>query len=170
MSRKLPQRDPIGICQREDALARRVGENNQCECGESRLAALNTRSKPVMCEECKRKRSGKTAKDNHHVAARANNPTTIPVPANDHRVLSTEQYEWPKETRENPDGSPFLAAAGCIRGFKDTILYLIDKLLLWIADMLETAHDCLVNKLGPKWWEKTDLKQFQSEGKSNEKK
>ena len=170
MSNKLSQRDPIGIYQREGALARRVGENKQCACGEARLPALNTRVKPIMCEECKRKRSGKTSMDNHHPAGKANNPTTIPVPANDHCVLSFDQYDWRTETRENPDGSPLLAAAGCIRGFKDTVLYLIDKLLLWIADMLEMAHACLEKKLGPKWWEKTDLKQFQPKDKSDEKK
>lgn len=160
MSKKLPQRDPIGICQREDAIVRRAGENNQCACGESRLDALNTRIKPITCEECKRKRSGKTTMDKHHVAGKANNPTTILVPANDHRVLSVDQYDWPKETRQNSDGSPLLAGAGCIRGFKDFILYLIDKLLLWIADMLEAADAYLEKKLGPKWWEKADLKQF----------
>jgi hypothetical protein len=46
-------------------------------------------------------------------------------------------------------GSPLIAAAACIRGFIDTILYLIEKGLHWVADMLETADAYLANKLGP---------------------
>ena len=170
MSNKSPQRDPIGIYRRETAASRRLGEITQCACGESRLAALNTRTKPISCEECKRKRSGKTIMDKHHVPGKANSPITVPVPANDHRVLSAEQYDWHTKTLSNPDGSPLLAAAACIRGFKDFVLYLIDKFLDWIGDMLEVAHECLEKKLGPKWWEKTELKKFQPGEKSHAEK
>jgi hypothetical protein len=62
------------------------------------------------------------------------------------------QYDWPKETGENPEGSPFLAAAGCIRGFCDTVYYLIEIMLLWIADLLEAADFALTKTLGPKYW------------------
>lgn len=151
MSNKSPQGDPIGIYQRETATSRRLGEITQCACGESRLPALNTRKKPITCEECKRKRSGKTTMDKHHVAGKASSPLTVPVPANDHRVLSAEQYDWRTKTLSNPDGSPLLAAAACIRGFKDFVLYLMDKFLVWVADMLEVAHECLEEKLGAKW-------------------
>jgi hypothetical protein len=85
----------------------------------------------------------------------------MPVPVNDHRAyLSAAQYNWPKETRENPDGSPLLAGAACIRGSVDTIVYLIQNLLLWVAEMLEMLDAFLVKKLGSKWWANTELEQF----------
>ena len=114
-----------------------------------------------MCLECVRRKRGKSTQDNHHPAGKANNPTTTPILANDHRAeLNVAQYDWPKETRENPEGSPLLAAAACIRGFVDTIFYLIDKLLLWIPQMLEVLDRFLAEKLGPKWWCGTPLEQF----------
>lgn len=114
-----------------------------------------------MCMECVRRKRGKSTQDNHHPAGKANNPTTTPILANDHRAeLNVAQYDWPKRTLENPEGSPLLAAAACIRGFVDTIFYLIDKLLLWIPEMLEVLDRFLAEKLGPKWWCGTPLEQF----------
>jgi len=102
-----------------------------------------------------------TTKDNHHFAMKANSHVTVPTPVNDHVAeLNTAQRDWPKRTRENPDGSPFLAAAGCIRGFIDTILHLIEKGLYWIAEMLEAADAYLSSQLGAKWWQKTELQKF----------
>jgi len=99
--------------------------------------------------------------DNHHVAGKANDSTTVPIPANDHLArLSPDQMDWPKKTLENPDYSPLLRAAACIRGFVDTVVYLIEKLVLWIAEMLEKLDAYLEVKLGRKWWLNTDLKQF----------
>lgn len=74
------------------------------------------------------------------------------------------QYDWPKETLENPKGCPLRAAAGCIRGFIDMICYLIDKLLRWIAEMLELLSAYLVERLGPAWWIDTPVAQFARKG------
>jgi hypothetical protein len=68
--------------------------------------------------------------------------------------------DWPKETRENPDGSPLLAAAASIRGFVDTIVYLLENLLLRHAEILEKIDAYFVGHSGRKWWLKTDLKGF----------
>jgi len=161
MPKKPPQRDPIGAYQRKTTAGRRVGGNKRCSCGESRPEALVRASEPTMCTECVRRKKGKSTQDNHHPAGKANNPTTTPIPANDHRAeLTPAQYDWPKRTLENSDGSPLLAAAACIRGFVDTIFYLIDKLLLWIPEMLEVLDRFLAEKLGPKWWCGTPLEQF----------
>ena len=160
MPKKSPQRDPIGRYQRKAAAGRRVGGERQCACGETRPEALIAGSNPTICNACEGKRRGRTTFDDHHVAGKANSPVTIQVPVNDHRArLSIAQYDWPKETRENPDGSPLLAAAACIRGFVDTIFYLIDK-LLWIPEMLEKLNALLVKKSGRKWWVGTELEQF----------
>ena len=161
MPRKLPQRDPIGAYQRKARAARRVGKDKRCACGEARPEALIAGGKPTLCAACKRKSRGETTEDDHHPAGEANSPVTIPVPVNDHRAeLNLAQYDWPKKTRENPDGSPLLAAAACIRGFVDTIFYLINELLLLIPEMLETLDAFLVDKLGRKWWVGTELEPF----------
>jgi hypothetical protein len=171
MSKKLPQRDPISAAQRKATAARRVGQNAQCTyCNETRPEALIANSKPLTCAECQRKSQGKRTVDTHHVAMRANNPATVQVPVNDHRaVLNVAQHGWPKRTRENPDGSPLLAAAGCIRGFMDYLFYLVEKFLHWTAEMLEELDSYLIEKLGPQWWLQTPLKRFVPQGASNGK-
>jgi hypothetical protein len=154
-------RDPAAAYRREAVAARRVGADKQCACNEKRPKALIPDSEPTICAECDRKQRGQATEDNHHVAAEANDPTMIPAPVNDHRAeLSEAQYDWPKETRENRDGSPLLRAAACIRGFVDTIFYLIKKLLLWIPEMLEQLDAFLVEKLGRKWWIGTPLEEY----------
>ena len=50
---------------------------------------------------------------------------------------------------ENPDGNPLLKIAASIRGFGDTMLYLIENLLLAIPEALENLNQILVGKLGP---------------------
>ena len=103
--------------------------------------------------------------DDHHPFGSANDPTTIRVPVNDHRAeLNVAQQDWPKETLRNPDGSPLLRAAACIRGFVDTILYLIREGLLWVAEMLEKLDAFLAETIGPKWWTGTPLAEFAPKG------
>ena len=160
MKERLPQRDPGAAYVRKAKAARRMPTGARCECGESRTEALIRGSQPVMCRECDRRKKGKTTMDDHHPFGQANNPTTIPIPVNDHAELSSAQYDWPKETLENRHGSPLLAAAGCVRGFVDMVIHLIRRGLLWIADALENLDAFLFDKLGPKWWIGTPLEQF----------
>ncbi len=167
MAKKRRQLDPIGRYQRKATAARRIGRNKQCACGESRPEALVRGSKPTTCAACVRKRRGLTTEDNHHPAGRANNPATILVPVNDHRAeLSVAQYDWPKETRENPGCSPLLAAAARMRGYENTTDYLREKLMLGNPEMLEILDAFLVEKLGPEWWVGTELERFAPPGKS----
>jgi len=159
--KKLPKRDPSAAYVRRVTKARRLGVDAQCTCGEARPEALIRENDRVICHECKRKEESMKTDDDHHFGMAANSTVTIPVPVNDHVAeLSVAQQDWPKRTRENPDGSPLLAAAGCIRGFIDTILYLIEKGLHWIAEMLEKADAFFATKLGPKWWIGTELEKF----------
>lgn len=96
--------------------------------------------------------------DLHHVAGRANHDLTIPIPTNDHRaILTPAMYDWPKQTRENATGSPLLAAAACIRGFCDTVICLIEKLIYWIAEFLEALDQQLAHKFGENYWETLEL-------------
>lgn len=160
MPKELPQRDPIAAYMREATAGRIVGQR-QCACGEARPWALVPNSDPATCAKCQRKLEGQSIYDDHHVAGKANNPTTIPIPINDHREeLTPAQYDWPKQTRENPKGSPLLALAGCIRGFVDTVVYLLKKLLLPHAEFCEILDIFLAEKLGPSWWVNTPLEDF----------
>jgi hypothetical protein len=160
--------DPIRTFQRKQTTARRAGKRMPCNCGETRVAALIPESNSSICAECQRKKRGHRAMDNHHVAGRKNSKVTVAVPVNDHRaILSEAQFDWPWATLENPDGCPLLAAAACIRGFVDFIRFLIDKLLMWIAELLESLSAFLVEKLGPDWWLNTPLAQFARKGKNH---
>jgi hypothetical protein len=155
-------RDPEGAAKRAAIAQRRVGEGARCACGEARPLALIPGSNPMICAKCQRQKRGHTVMDKHHPFGEANDPkTTILVPVNDHRAeLNEAQNDWLKQTRENPDGSPLRAAAGTIRGFIDQILYLIDKGLNWVADMLEKLDEWLKSKFGPNYWLGTPLETF----------
>lgn len=158
---KLPQRDPEAAWVRNSITTRRVGPNAKCACGESRPQALIQNSNPKICHQCKREKDGKTIMDKHHVTGQANSPIRVAVPVNDHRaVLNVAQHDWPKLTRENPHKSPLLAFAGCVRGFVDTIVYLVNTLLRWGVLMLEALDAYLTKKYGSRWWIGTDLAKF----------
>jgi hypothetical protein len=97
--------------------------------------------------------------DDHHPAGRSNSTLTIPIPVNAHRArLSVEQYDWPSGTLRNRNKSPLLASAACVRGFIETVTYLMDELLGWIPPMLEELDQVLTRHLGPKWWYRTRWK------------
>lgn len=161
MSIELPKRDPSAAHVRKSIAARRAGVGSRCACGETRPEALVRKGKSIICHDCKRKEKGMNRKDNHHFAGKANSPITLPIPVNDHSAeLTPAQQDWQKRTLENPDASPLLKGAGCIRGFTDTVVYLIKEGLLWIADMLEKADAFLAEKLGPKWWLGTEMETF----------
>lgn len=164
MTIKIPPQDPRAAHRREVIATRRVGEGNRCACGEDRPEALIPGSDPLTCRACDRQARSSSGRDDHHIAGEANNPMTINVPVNDHEAeLSTPQRDWPRKTLENPDRSPLLSAAAHIRGFIDTVVYLITKFLLWIAGMLELLDTTLEKKLGEKWWKHTKLKSFEPE-------
>ncbi|MGB2795369.1 MAG: hypothetical protein WBC32_18035 [Candidatus Acidiferrales bacterium] len=138
---------------------RRVGFDAQCACGESRPEALLSGSNPAICAACDRKRRGKATLDRHHIAGKSNSAVTIPIPVNDHRArLSADQHDWPKQTLENPNGSPLLAAAASLRGYSDTTIYLLETLLH--PEMLEALDALLIQKLGPEWWIGTPMEKY----------
>ena len=168
MNKYSPLNDPISAIKRKQVAQRRVGQSAKCSCGEARPEALMVGSKPIICAHCKRELDVKTTVDKHHFAGKSNSPITVQIPVNDHRAeLSTAQMDWPKKTLENSDRSPALAAAAALRGFIDTVLHLIEKGVLWIADMLEKIDSFLVEHHGPQWWVNTPLESFSPRSKSN---
>lgn len=160
MSKKHVQSDPSAAYVRRTIAARRVGER-RCACGERRPEALISERDPIICHKCWRIEEGKSITDDHHPAGDANDPTTLPIPVNDHRaVLNVAQYGWRQLTLENPNASPLLARAACIRGYIDTNDYLVNELLLPGAEVFELLDTLLKDKFGEKWWTKTELGKF----------
>jgi hypothetical protein len=155
-------RDPIASFEREARAARRVGHGSRCRiCGEARPLALIPGSEPTICANCQRVKLGRSTLDNHHPAGEANDPTTIPIPVNDHRaILSPQQYEWPQETWTNPAGSPVLRGAASMRGYTETSDYLGASLLISNAEMLEALDVFLTKRFGPKWWVGTEMETY----------
>lgn len=160
MSKGHTKADPSAAYVRRAIAARRVGER-RCVCGESRPEALIAKRDPIMCHKCWRIKSGRTINDDHHPAGDANDPTTIPIPVNDHRaILNVAQYDWPDRTLENPHGSPLLARAAGIRGYLDTNDYLAETLLQPNPEFYELLDAFLTEKFGEKWWTNTELEKF----------
>lgn len=152
--------NPIAHARRRSIASRRIGIGRACKCGVAKPFALIAAPKAVTCIECYRRERGYSMYDKHHPAGRANHRLTIPIPANDHADLSEAQRSWPKTTLENSDRSPLLAAAACIRGLVDIVRYLMDQLLLWIAQFLEMLDAFLRSQFGPKWWTKKEFLEF----------
>jgi hypothetical protein len=160
MPNKFPQHDPGAAYQRKVAAKRRFPPGSQCACGETRPEAFVSNN-PVICAACDRASRGKSVADAHHPAGKSNSPITIPIPVNDHRAeLSSAQYDWPKATLENRNGSPLLARAACVRGYIDTDAYLVHNLLYDHAEFCELLDEILTQKFGPQWWLDSTFKKF----------
>ncbi len=151
-----------------EALARegkkrdRLGQYATCEdCGESDPRTLQQdrhdpkdgTSDGVRCAECRLMAQGKAPNESHHPAGRANDPATVPIPSNDHAVLSDLQLAWPRETLRNRDGSPLLKAAASLRGWLDVLRLILERTVGWIPDFLEWLDAALSVQVGPRWWE-----------------
>lgn len=140
--------------------ARVRGVGAKCkDCGtDDPLVLLNTR--PKLCEQCKRRRDGKSPTDGHHVGAKANSEFTFPTPVNSHRRLSEAQNRWDPETMRNSTGCPLHAAAGCNQGYIDTCKEMMDQMLGWTPEMLGVLSDFLRERLGERWWVGTPLERW----------
>lgn len=106
----------------------------------------------IYCYEHDALRRSRPWLEDHHPAGQNNDPRTVPIPGNEHRLLSELQYRWPRETLRNPDGSPLLRAAAIVRGWEN-VLYVVMALLAWVPPYLEQLDARLRKELGPRWWE-----------------
>jgi len=142
---------------RRERQSRRLGTRTpQCtSCGETNRAALSHKAEKIICYECDLKASGRPTIEQHHFAGRRNDPLTVPIPGNDHRILSDCQRDWPTDTLRNSSASPLLTAAASIRGFLDTLRLIIERILGWVPDFLERLDSYLTSLNGEEWW--TDL-------------
>ncbi|HZO36736.1 MAG TPA: hypothetical protein VFB41_07665, partial [Solirubrobacteraceae bacterium] len=118
---------------------RQLGTRNpRCGCGEADPAALCGTAPDISCYECLQREQGRSAVEDHHLKARANDPAdTVSVLGNDHRWLSEAQRLWPIDTLRNPDGSPLLRAAAALRGWLDVLRLILDRTVGWVPAFLE---------------------------------
>jgi hypothetical protein len=154
----------IGLAQlaRDNRKRERLGDASTCHlCGEAdvrglrRVELVSSIEGPItvtLCASCHVQLQGKRLTEEHHPAGRANDPFTVPIPATEHAILSDAQYDWPRETWRNPDGSPLLAAAASLRGWLDILRLIIERTVGWIPAFLEALDALLRQQLGPRWW------------------
>src|SRR5262245_5622290 len=117
----------------EDAYARLGTRDPRCPCcGETNPFALTRADLDIVCYE----RAAQRWLEDHHLAGRNNDPFTITLPGNDHRVVSARQQLWPRDTLRNPSGRPLLQAAAFLRGFLDLLRLVLER-LGWIPAFLE---------------------------------
>jgi len=144
--------DPIKSGARRAKAQRQVGRDAVCtQCGEKRSNMLVRRSRPRLCLRCYAVKHRKKDTDGHHLGAEANSPITVEVPIKDHRIVTEAQYEWPPGTQQNPDGSPLIALAGCLRGIADFIGELITAFINRLAETAEDIDAWLRQQHGL-WW------------------
>lgn len=140
---------------------RRLGTRNpSCSiCEEKEPIALTGFHPNIICYQCQAIKDGKSGMEDHHFAGKNNDPMTVPIFANDHRILSENQQDWPKETLRNPSGSPLLRAAASLRGFLAMLWLLIERILGWIPPFLEWLDQLLKKEKGEVWWKKLQFPQ-----------
>jgi hypothetical protein len=139
---------------RDARMARRqrtLGPDARCACGEADLRCLVITGEGVQCYACRGSQVGRSGIERHHVAGRHNLSGTVPIPSNDHRVLSDFQQDWPTNTVCNLDGSPLLQAAAAIRGWMDILVLILERIIGWIPRFLEALDAWLRERLGPGW-------------------
>jgi hypothetical protein len=146
---------------REEDMRRLGGRNPSCViCGETETSALTGTAPNIICYECRQTEAGKSAIEVHHADGKHNDPRfTIPIPANDHRLLSDLQTDWPMQTLRNPDGSPLLKASAALRGFLDILRILIERIFGWIPPFLESLDSALQAQCGEQWWTMLNIQQ-----------
>jgi hypothetical protein len=148
-----PPQHPDRSVRREQALRRLGTRNPHCQCGETNPHALTGQEPNVICFNCKAVREGRAPYEDDHVAGWHNDPTTVRLSINDHRVKSDMERDRPDKTLRNPEGSPAIACAARVRGVMDHLQLLIDRFLAPVAHFLEWLDDALTVVLGPRWWE-----------------
>jgi len=152
-------KDDIARQIRDEAAYERFGTRNpRCQhCGESDRSALQGSYPDITCYECSARLVGRSPIEGHHPAGRHNSHATVPIPVNDHRVLSDMQRDWPERTLRNPDGSPLLAAAATIRGWLDVLWLIVQRTVGHIPVLLESLDEGLRTTYGDRWWESLNL-------------
>ena len=154
----------------EDAFERfgtRKPHCSVCGCPVSDWRAL-TGDEPehLVCYEHRAERQGRSPIEDQHPSGRHNDARfTVPFTGNLHRATDDGKKDWPKKTLHNPEGSPALKAAACVRATGDWLLMIVGCLLGWVALFLEWLDERLTDLHGRRWWDEFGLpEQFSAAG------
>jgi hypothetical protein len=135
------------------ALGTRSPECSIGACQETDPFALTGVHPDILCSEHDADAQGRSWIEDHHVAGRQNDPTTVPLPANDHSAVTARQTLWDRDTLRNQNGSPLLRMAAWIGGWVEVMRVMIDRSIGRIPAALEKLDVLLTDRLGPGWWE-----------------
>ena len=132
----------------------RLGQGATCErCGESDFRVLQRTDGETLCAECRLDTQGKPRLERHHPAGRHNDPFIVPIPANDHAVMSDFQIDWPEETLRNPQGDVLHRRAAWLRSNRDSLMHQAIEVETWATELEELA-DFLSDEWRPDWYER----------------
>lgn len=149
----MDRKDNLRAIVRARRQARRLGAPEPCQgCGEVDPRCLTRRENGIRCYACQRVAARASAFEKHHLAGQHNLAETALVPANDHRILSDMQNDWPETTMRNSDRSPLLIAAAAIRGWLDVLQLIIERTVGWIPAFLEGLDAWLRVLVGDGYW------------------
>lgn len=133
------------------------------DCGTRRLQALTTVDDQVVCYRCLNRRRGLPAFEQHHFVAALQTPETIPVPANDHRVIEDGKHDYPVEVWTNEHGRTVLMAVAVL-AMAGALGYCLYKYCGPLGRGLLRANAWLVTQHGPEWEAGAGLAPFEWEG------
>jgi hypothetical protein len=131
---------------------RRLGPHPACACGWADPVALQRDGETITCYECACARDGRVTVEAHHVWGKANDPTTVGIPGNIHRLLSEAQREWPEQIRYNAARDPLLWIAGGALSQHDCLaltLRFLPAIVRWLISLVDALRD----RHGDRWWE-----------------
>ncbi len=143
--------NPIKTDARHARRRRVLPPDARCACGEQDPRCLIETDHGIQCYACHARDTGRPDAEHHHIAGRHNLAMTVPIPNNEHRILSDCQQDWPTTTLRNPDRSPLLQAAAAIRGWLDILVVILERAIGWIPGFLEALDAWLCARLGPEW-------------------
>ncbi len=133
-------------------LGTRTPACSRYDCTETDPFAMTGVHPYIECYEHERIADGLNPIEADHRAGQHNDPMTLLIPGNDHRVLSDMQQDWPLHTLRNPYGSPLIRAAATLRGFLDLLWLLLMRILARIPAALESLDRILTDVHGDQWW------------------
>lgn len=141
----------------EEALDRLGTRAPRCQsCTEANALALMRVGDSMLCFECRARLEGKSPFDDHHPMGRHNDPLTVRLPTNDHRIVSDMQIDWPAQTLRNPEQSPLRKASAALRGWIDVLRLIMYRAIGWIPDFLDGLDEWLTQEQGEQWWNGVD--------------
>lgn len=129
--------EAINRASRHARRLRRLGPSRACAaCGFDGPEALERDADRVRCYECQCTSCNRPSVEFHHHLGRTTDPSTVPVPGNQHRALSDAQLDRPEALRNGANGN-------ALHWFALAALGLRDQLAWWVGQLGSLATFCV---------------------------